>query len=815
MLRLKKFINRCFWALLSLMVTLVIFLGAVYCYMEINLPNVSVLKDMHMQQPLRIYTRDGKLITQYGAKRRIPVTIDQVPPLLVKAILATEDARYFSHPGVDFLGLLRAAKVVISSGRKVQGASTITMQVARNFFLSREKTYTRKIKEILLALKIDKELSKEKVLELYLNKVYFGKRAYGVAAAAQVYYGKTLDQLTLPEMAMIAGLPQAPSRNNPLNRPKQALERRNHVLSRMLEVGFIDKATYEKAIKASLTASYHGPSSEISAPYIAEMTRRVLIAEYGQKAYEMGLKVYTTIDSSIQQNASKALQNGLIAYSERHGYYKSSKNLGTPTEENRQQWVNFLNQYRHVDALKAAAVLTVGDKEVQALLGNGSVITIPWQGLEWARPTLRDGYYGAKPTNAHTIVSVGDFIWILHNPKGYWQLSQVPKVQGALIALNPQNGGILALVGGFDFHLSKYNRATQAQRQPGSNFKPFVYSAALAKGLTLATIVNDAPVVIRDTGENQYWRPGNDNMKFYGPTRLRVGLTKSRNLVSIRLLQTIGIPYALNYIRRFGFNSQQLPRSLSLALGTGLMTPLEIALGYAVFANGGYRVTSYFVDSIVDQKGKVLYSANMPKACEPCVMDDKIPPEQMPQPLAPQVISVQNAYLMTNALQGVIQEGTGKEARILKRNDLSGKTGTTNNKVDAWFSGYNSDIVATVWVGFDNLSSLHEYGAQAALPIWIDFMREALANKPEKSLSQPTDIVTVRIDPNTGLLANPNQSNSVFEVFRKNFEPKNTAPETAVTPYSAPISGSGSNSRTSAPTKAPAPDAAVGGDQLF
>ncbi len=641
---------------MSLMITMVIVFGALYAYMEFNLPDVSVLNDVHMQVPLRIYSQDDKLIAEYGAKRRAPVTINQVPKQLTEAIIATEDARFYSHPGVDFIGLIRATIAVITSGHKVQGASTITMQVARNFFLTPKKTYSRKIKEILLAIKIDKALSKQKILELYLNKVYFGNRAYGVSAAAHVYYGKPLDQLTLPQMAMIAGLPQAPSRNNPLNNPKNALDRRNHVLKRMWDVGYINKATYESAIQAPLTAKYHEDRVRLEAPYVAEMVREVMVMMYGPRAYDSGLKVYTTITSPLQNDAVAALQSGLTAYSVRHG----------------------------------------------------------------------------MPQNV------------------------IPKVQGAMVVLNPNNGAILALQGGYDFQLSAFNRVLQAERQPGSSFKPFLYSAAFAKGFTLASTINDAPIMIRDSGENAWWRPENDTDQFYGPTRLRVAFAESRNLVAIRLLAAIGIPYALDYIQRFGLDPATLPHSLSLALGSGVLTPMQLATGYAIFANGGYHVTPYFIEKIVDENNKIIYQAN-------------------PQP-GPAVITPQNAYLMTQAMRAVIQSGTGTAAKVLNRHDLAGKTGTTNNKVDAWFSGFNSNLLATVWVGFDDSQdSLHEFGAQAALPIWIQFMKAALMNQPEATMLQPADIVTARIDPQTGLLASPGEKNAIFEVFQKGDMPHQLA----------------------------------------
>jgi len=802
MKKFRRFMSHVLWAFLSLIITMIIVFGAIYTYMELQLPDVAVLKDARLQVPLRIYTRDGKLISQYGTKRRIPVSLKQVPQPLINAVLATEDARFYSHPGVDLISLFRAAKAVISSGRKVQGASTITMQVARNFFLTRKKTYSRKIKEILLALKIDKEFSKDKVLELYLNKVYFGNRAYGVAAAAQVYYGKKLSDLTLPEMAMLAGLPQAPSRNNPLRSPRRALKRRNHVLSRMLEVGFIDKATYRKAIKAPVTAKFHGQSVVVSAPYVAEMARQVLVAEYGKAAYDRGIKVYTTLDSHLQIAAARALQDGLLAYSKRHGYRKSTQNLGWPSPENRQAWVKALRKINTVDHIDPAAVLETGYQTVQALLGDGEIITIPWSGLVWARPALRHGYKGAAPRRASQLVSLGDVIWVNHTKHG-WRLTQIPKVQGALVSMNPNNGAIIALSGGFDYSLSNFNRVTQALRQPGSNFKPFLYSAALAKGFTLASVINDAPVVMRDTGENQLWRPRNDTLRFYGPTRLRIGLTKSRNLVSIRLLQAVGIKYALNYLENFSFNPEKLPHTLSLALGAGTVTPAQIATGYAVFANGGYHVVPYFIQKIVDSNDKVVFTANPAKACETCITHTNLTTETLPVPMAKRTITPQNAYLMTKAMQGVIQTGTGRGAKVLERHDLAGKTGTTNNQIDAWFSGFNSDVLTTVWVGFDDMTPLYEYGAQAALPIWIQYMRVALEGKPEHSMPEPPGIVTVRIDPTSGLLANPDQSHAIFEVFRKQYEPKAFAQNTSMSSAVATATAASVPTKESAPADEP------------
>ena len=619
------------------------------------------------------------------------------------------------------------------------------------------------MKEILLAIKIDQTFSKDKILELYLNKVYFGNRAYGIGAAAEVYYGKKPAQLTLPQMAMLAGLPQAPSRNNPLRRPKAALKRRNHVLARMLEVGFIDKVSYQRAIKAPITAKYHGRHVQLHAPYVAEMTRLALLQEYGEEVYEKGLTVYTTIESDKQNAANQSLRRGLMAYSKRHGYIKPKQHLGWPQLSSKAQWLAELNKLHPIDDVYPAVVAELDYQSVYAMMADQKTIKINWDGLQWAAPRLADGYRGQLPKRASNIVKPGDVIWIKRDNDNQWHLCQIPQVQGALVALNPQNGAIAALAGGFDYQFSHFNRAIQAQRQPGSAFKPFIYSAALAKGYTLASLINDAPVVMQDSGENMLWRPSNDTRRFYGPTRLRVGLTKSRNLVSIRLLRGMTVPFAIEYIRRFGFNIHKMPHTLSLALGSGVVTPMQLALGYSVFANGGYRVRPYYIARITNQDDELIYQAASP----------------MPQ----QVLTPQNAYLMTQVMHDVIQHGTGRAAKVLGRADLSGKTGTTNDKVDAWFSGFNSDLVATVWVGFDESTrSLHEYGAQAALPIWIDFMRNALKNQPEKTMAEPADIVSVRIDPKTGLLAHPDQSDAIFELFRAAHQPHDIAPDANTKP---------------------------------
>jgi penicillin-binding protein 1A len=780
---LPSLAKKSFLALMSMAVTLLIVVCAIYFYAFIQLPDVSVLNNIQLQVPLKVYTSDGQLIGEYGAMRRSPVTIDQVPKQLINAVLATEDQRYYEHSGVDVYGLFRATRELLITGRKSQGASTITMQVARNFFLTNKKTYGRKINEILLALKIDQEFSKETILQLYLNRVYLGERAYGVDAAAQVYYGKTLNQLTLPEMAMIAGLPQAPSRENPIVDSAAALDRRNHVLQRMYELGYINQSTYQQAIATPNTASYHGQRVVVEAPYVGEMVRAAMYQQYGDAAYTSGFKVYTTLKGPLQLAANQALRSGLMAYDHRHGYRGAEKYIGQISNKNTQDLMTVLQDIPVYNHLLPAVVLGESANNLVVLLGNGQKVIVTPAGYAWTGASISK------------LAQPGDVVRI-QNMQGSWQLEQIPKAEAAIVAMNPNNGEVLALDGGFSFQQSHFNRITQASRQPGSGFKPFFYSAALDKGFTLATLINDAPVVQEDAQDNILWRPVNDTEKFYGPTRLRVGLIQSRNLVAIRLLQDIGISYALNYVSRFGFDPAKLPHTLSLALGSGGVTPLQIVNGYAVFANGGYRVTPYLIDHVEDAKGQIIYQAHLPVVCPTCsstpmvTAGDNTHSQIPPAPQAPRVISVDNAYLITSALQDVIRKGTGVGALVMKRTDIAGKTGTTNDFVDAWFSGYNSDIVATAWVGFDNPESLHEHGAQAALPIWVDFMEQALHGMPEHAMAQPSGITAVRIDPATGQLAAPGQKNAIFEIFTQQTAPTEQAQDSPAQTVQNPDAGS-------------------------
>ncbi len=977
---------------------------AVFLYISPQLPSVDRLKDVQLQEPLRVYSRDNKLLAEFGEKRRIPLSIDNIPQQVKQAFLAAEDDRFEEHPGVDYQGLLRAVINQVLKGDRAQGGSTITMQVARNFFLSREKTYIRKINEIFLALKIEEELSKGKILELYLNKIYLGKRAYGVEAAARVYYGKTIDELSLPQVAMIAGLPKAPSTYNPVANPQRALIRRNYVLSRMRDLQMIEQSEYDAAIAVPVTASTHEVQVDVQAPYVAEMVRADVLERYGEEIYSTGMKIYTTIDAELQRAANKALQNGLLDYEARHGYRGPIQRWEIP--EAIQQTLEQIVVMPAVDesvmaaeeqvsqtpdetpgaaidsdttasvaaegesgkvvsvdtetipddevaaeAAKAAALaegrlLEVTAEEVQAVLdgigyfGNiypalvtrlgveetpadaaeksdeaesleyaeiytsidgeaqsGELARLYLRDLAWAKPFITLDQQGPEPTAISDVVKAGDLVWLRRqqDPKTKvvrWALAELPKVEGALVALDPADGSIVALVGGYDYFKSKFNRAVQAKRQAGSGFKPFLYTAALENGFTAASIINDAPVVFDDPALEGKWRPENYSGKFFGPTRLREGLVKSRNLVSIRLLIELGINRVRRFANQFGFELDQLPKDLSLALGSGTVTPLDMVAGFAVFANGGYRVQPYYTDRIEDGQGKVLWMADYQLACLQCFVDQlstnalpqyeiewpPAPETELPQeqsdpvlqatqanigddvvavhaedafatqsdtqsaatntdttdsvepaesvqantedanvenantenantenanteneviadalassaeelvelPLrrrltqAEQVLQPDTHYIASSMLRDVVRRGTGRRALSIGRNDLAGKTGTTNDQHDAWFNGFNHRYVATAWVGYDSHIPLgaREAGARAALPIWIDFMRAALQGVPEESLIQPDNIATLRIDPESGLLASATTLDAVLEVFKMGTEPTEEA----------------------------------------
>jgi len=791
-----------FYLLLAAVSLTVALTGAVLWWVMPQLPSAASLREVRLQTPLRVYTRDGSLIAEFGEKRRNPVAIADVPLRMKQAFIAAEDDRFYEHPGVDWMAIVRAGLDLARSHEKRQGGSTITMQLARNFFLSREKTYQRKLKEIVLAVKIERELTKDQILELYLNKIFLGQRAYGVGAAAQVYYGTTLDHLSVAEIAMIAGLPKAPSNTNPISNPEAAMARRAYVLRRMFELRYIDEATYRNALDAPQTASLHAQQSATEAPYLAEMVRAAMQARYGEGVYTAGYRVYTTVTSDLQGAAIHALRRGLMDYDRRHGYRGPEATValdgGAPGQRS-----DLLSGFPDVGGLAAAVVVAVGEQTVEVLTGSGAVQTLAWQGLSWARPHLGEDAVGAAPKRASDLVKPGDVVrieWMAPAGKqdGYWRLAQIPAVEGALVSLDTHDGAVQALVGGFDFYRSKFNRATQALRQPGSNFKPFIYSAALNHGFTAASFVNDAPIVFDAPGLEAAWRPENYTGTYYGPTRLREALANSRNLVSIRVMRDVGIDTTIKHISGFGFDAKALPHNLSLSLGTGEITPLQLVTAYAAFSNGGFRVTPYFIARIELEDGAAVASAEPVVACDNCatpVLDADGEPvdlealeEARKQNIAPRAVDAQNAYMMYSMMKDVITHGTGRRALELKRSDLAGKTGTTNDQKDAWFSGLNGRIATTVWVGFDKVAPLgrQETGARVALPIWIDYMRVALRDMPPTEPTLPPGVVTVRIDPATGAMAGVGNPRAIMETFREKDVPRASTSTAAPAGYGDP-----------------------------
>ena len=779
--------------------------GGAYWYLSPKLPSAEILRDVRLQVPLRVYTREGELIAEFGEKRRTPLRLDEVPERLIQAFLAGEDDRYFEHPGVDWQGLTRAVVYLIRTGEKGPGGSTITMQVARNFFLTREKTYIRKLNEILLALKIEREFTKEEILELYVNKIFLGHRAYGVGAAAQVYYGRPVTELNLAQLAMIAGLPKAPSRFNPVANPEQGIARRNYVLRRMLEVGYIDQAEHDAARDAPVTAKVHGLTVEVEAPYVAEMVRAHMEETYGEEVYTAGYKVWTTLDGRLQGAANAALRQGLLEYDARHGYRGSERHVATEKEAGPPE--KALADMADVGGLVPAVVTSVGKSTAVAWARDVGPVDVDFESMEWARPYINENRQGDAPKGPGAVVKAGDVIRVRPD-EDVWRFAQLPDVEGALVSLDPNDGSIVALTGGFDFYRSKFNRATQAERQPGSSFKPFIYSAALAYGYTPASIINDAPVVFEDPSLKSEWRPENYGGKFHGPTPLRTALYKSRNLVSIRLLREIGIDFALDHIARFGIDVERLPHALSLALGSGELTPLEVATAYGVLANGGYAVEPYFIQRVLDGDDQLVFAADPLVVCRDCEDEEVSTAAASTTPAdgedaasapsaatgassglatespdsvrrAPRVLEARNAWLMYSLMRDVIRRGTGRKARVLERDDIAGKTGTTNDQYDAWFSGFGPDLVATAWIGFDEFRPLgkRETGASAALPMWIAYMKEALEGVRQREIPPPEGIVTVRIDPETGELTSASHEGAVFESFRTEKVPTNQVEE--------------------------------------
>jgi penicillin-binding protein 1A len=714
-----------------------------------NLPSIEALTEYQPKIPLRVYTSDGVLIGEFGEERRSVVRMEEVPALMKQAILAAEDERFYQHTGVDYQGVLRAAYSNLVSGSKTQGASTITMQVARNFFLSREKTLTRKLYEALLAFKIENSLAKDQILEIYINQIYLGQRAYGFGAAAQVYFGKTLSQLNEAEIAMLAGLPKAPSLFNPVINPKRAKQRQLYVLRRMHELALIDDEQYEQVqtvpigVKRETVTEY-----EIHAEFVAEMVRQLLYERYPEDVYSRGFRVYTTITRSDQEAAYAALRQGLLEYDRRHGY-RGPEGFVDLKDGQEEDYEEALQDYSDSDDVLAALVLEATPKRVRAFRRGGETVTLSGEGLKFAERMLDS----RTPPNRR--IRRGAVIRIQKSDGKNWQIVQIPDTEGAFISVNPQDGAVRSLVGGFDFNRSQYNHVTQAMRQPGSGFKPFIYSSALEKGFTPATVVNDAPVVVDAalTG-GQVWEPKNYDGRYEGPISMRTALAKSKNMVSIRILQAIGPQYAQDYITRFGFDADRHPPYLTMALGAGSATPLQMARAFSVFATGGYRTEPYVIQKIVDDRGNLLAQAQPAQAGDESL----------------RVIDARNAFIMDSMMHDVIRYGTAARAMALQRQDLAGKTGTTNDYVDAWFSGYQPTLVSVAWVGFDQPKKLGpgETGSVAALPIWMSYMGKALKGTPEMFQRSPEGVVAVRVNENG--LQSPDGKPEFF--FRENLPPE-------------------------------------------
>ena len=858
-----KFLKPAFLILILAFVVGVVTTFALYFYMKPDLPSVDMLKDVRLQTPMRVYTQDGKLISQFGVKRRIPLTIEDVPQDLINAVLATEDSRFYQHPGVDPIGMARAVVNLILTGEKGQGGSTLTMQLARGFFLTRDKTYVRKIKEIFIAWHMEQLLTKQEILELYLNKVELGHRSFGFGAAAQVYYGKTVNELTLAQMATIAGLPQAPSVLNPISRPERSKARRRVVLLRMLDEKYITQAQFDEAVNAPITAKKHGAEIEFSAPYLADLIWNEMVELYGKEEAETGgYQVYATVPSSTQLAAQKAIQRNLHDYDERHGYRGPEQQLWIPKDLpatsdddkeievtsaisnepwDEERMHSFLEDYKTFETMRPAIVVKVNEKDITVFTREGRYSVIDWDGLDWARKYITDTRQGNKPETASDILTEGSLILIRQREDDkHWQLTQYPDASSAFIALNPHNGAAQAVIGGYSFYQSQFNRATQAKRQVGSNIKPFIYSSALANGFTLASIINDAPINQWERGTGNAWRPENSPPEYDGPIRLRVALGKSKNVVSVRLVRAVGLEKVRQHLTRFGFDLSEIPNDETVSLGSGSHTPLEVATALSVIANGGFLIEPHFVERIEDDYGKVLWKANPVQACDPCgdaqkqetvedTTTDTMDIEAMlaaelnaepfaqnddngsstndtPEPIrsAPRVLDEDNAFLVAEMMRTAVKtngnwnkktywQGTGwRASNLLQRADIAGKTGTTNDSKDTWFSGFTNDLVATVWVGFDDMSrSLGrasrnqnlvnknpqkfnfignamiggEDGAKAAEPAWIRFMQRALDGVPEKKRPMPTDLVTTRIDRASGKLTQHTDHTSMFEYF--------------------------------------------------
>ena len=787
---------------------LVLLLGVVYAllasyvFIAPSLPSSEGMRNTPLQVPLRVYTRSGALIMQIGEQRRVPVSYAEIPQLVREAFLAAEDDRFFEHGGVDYFSMLRSLWVDVKGGEFTQGGSTITMQTARNMFLTKDKHIQRKLQEVFVTLRMERDFTKEQILETYLNVIFFGQRAYGVAAAAEVYFGKPLSELSVAEAAMLAGLPQAPSRYNPVTSPERATERRRYVLHRMQALHYIDAATAKRAGEEEIHAREFAPHYDVEAPYVAEMVRMKVIERFGEAAINQGYRAITTIDGRLQMAANRALRLGLIEYDRRHGYRGALRNVPISANAVPRQLEGLLGSLPPVGNLQSAVVVSVAPTAARVYVRGTGFAQIDAEGVAWARG--RNG--GSKVDD---IVHRGDLIYVLSNGQGTAQLGQIPEAQGALVALDPQDGAIAALIGGFDYFSNAYNRVTQAHRQPGSGFKPFLYSAALEHGFTPASVIMDAPIVVADQGVEQTWRPENDGGTFSGPTRLREALVHSRNLVSIRLLRAVGAADVIDYAARFGFERASMPNNLTLALGTLTATPLQVATGYSAFANGGYKIEPYFIERIENAVGETVWRAQPAVACAACETaaaelrpDADSPggtvapgitplssaPVDVPAnsrltmapplaerlaPLLPaarhatRIITAANAWLMDDLMADVIKRGTGRRALVLGRNDLSGKTGTTNESRNTWFNGFNQNLEATVWVGFDQERPLGEgeEGSSVAVPIWVRLMREGLRGVADVPRAAPPGLVTARVNALSGLLAPVGDSNTVFEYF--------------------------------------------------
>jgi penicillin-binding protein 1A len=769
-----------------------------------DLPEVDQLLEVKFEEPLRVYSADGSLMAEYGVQRRRAVDFEDIPPDLVNAFLAAEDSRFYEHKGIDVIGLGRAAFAVAQAGEATQGGSTISMQVARNFFLTPEKTVKRKLTEILLAMRMESTLSKDAILELYLNKIFFGNRAYGISAAAEFYYSKTLDELTLAEMAMLAGLPKAPSVNNPLADPERARERRDWILDRMLKLGYIDEVDHSMAWVSPVTAVAYTAPVEFEAGYAAEMARQAMVDRFGQQeAYSLGLKVTTTIDEKLQTESDRALRRALQDYNSRHGYHGPEARVETVADMTVAELDLYLEERPTVPELPVGVVTEADANSAKVYLGGGETRELRLWQVNHMREYINENVKGRRQSRVDRVVATGDVVRLRQNNKGSWILAQVPKVGGALVSLSPADGAIRAISGGYEFDWSKFNRATDAHRQPGSTFKPFVYAAALGKGYTPASLVSDT--------EKRFgsWKPRNADGRYMGTIRMRVALAKSRNLAIVNLIDRMGIDYTRDFLQRFGYTMEDMPRNYGLALGSGSSTPLQLAAAYGVFANGGYRVNPYIVQRIEDAAGNLLFEAEPPRSCVSCWLEPRkgeaevLGLDEAGSPLAQQVLDPRIAYNMDSMLRDVISDGTARRARRLNRSDLAGKTGTTNESRDSWFAGYSPALVSVAWMGMDDNRPLGagEWGGTAALGMWVDFMADALDDEPIAKIKRPEGMVAVRVNSSTGVAS---RGGGVLEYIRSEYQLMTLGPEPIRYAAAASRSGSrGSGNRRSSGRSAP------------